>query len=332
MNFKNFVGIDVSKATIDAFIHGANQHRQFPNAGRGFEAMCVWIRKVTGSDDLSGTHFSFEHTGLYSLPLAFYLEEAELHFSMVSALRIKRTLGMARGKNDMIDAKRIAEHGYLYRESLPLTSLPAKEIMQLQSLLALRDRLVRHRAGFEVTQHEQMLFLQKSPVHDLYGVYDEMRNHLTEQITRIDGTIRVIVNGSRELKSTFDLITTIKGVGKTVALYMIVFTHNFTRFENWRKFACYCGTAPFENTSGVTYVGKTRVSTMANRQVKKMLHMAAVTASIHDKEMRDYYQRRVDGGKSKMATLNIIRNKILSRVFAVALRKSPYIDINKFAD
>ncbi len=60
--------------------------------------------------------------------------------------------------------------------------------------------------------------------------------------------------------------------------------------------------------------------------------MAAVTASIHDKEMRNYYQRRVEGGKSKMATLNIIRNKILARVFAVARRKSPYIDINKFAD
>lgn len=62
-----------------------------------------------------------------------------------------------------------------------------------------------------------------------------------------------------------------------------------------------------------------------------MLHLAALSASRTDAELHAYFVKRVQGGKSKMATLNIIRNKILSRVFAVAMRKSPYVDIAKYA-
>jgi transposase len=143
--------------------------------------------------------------------------------------------------------------------------------------------------------------------------------------------MKLIIELDPELKQTFDLITGIKGIGKTVAIYLIVYTHNFTRFATWRKFACYAGVAPFENQSGVTYLGKTKVSSLANKQIKKMLHLAALSASRTDAELNAYFVKRVQGGKSKMATLNIIRNKILSRAFAVATRKSPYVDIAKYA-
>ena len=143
MQYKTYVGIDVSKATIDAFIHGINQHKQFPNVTRGFDSLCIWIQRNFTDIDLKDVHVSFEHTGLYSLPLAFYLEQASIPFSMIGALQVKRSLGVVRGKNDKIDSKRIAEYAYLYREKLSLTKMPSREMMQLQPLLALRDRLVR---------------------------------------------------------------------------------------------------------------------------------------------------------------------------------------------
>src|SRR5690606_4448919 len=136
-----------------------------------------------------------------------------------------------------------------------------------------------------------------------------------EQIQRVDAAMKLIIERDPELKLTFVLITGIKGVGKTVAIYLIVYTHNFTRLATWRKFACYAGVAPFENQSGTTYLVKTKVSSLANKPINEMLHRAALSASRTDSELHAYIVKRVQGGKSKMATLNIIRNKILSRAF-----------------
>ncbi|HZY80504.1 MAG TPA: IS110 family transposase, partial [Cyclobacteriaceae bacterium] len=59
--------------------------------------------------------------------------------------------------------------------------------------------------------------------------------------------------------------------------------------------------------------------------------MAALRAAHTDKELNIYYQKRIEDGKSKLETLNIIRNKIVSRIFAVAKRQTHYVGIMKFA-
>ncbi|PWS32574.1 IS110 family transposase [Pedobacter paludis] len=331
MHYTTFIGIDVSKATIDVYVHKTNHHKKFQNGRRGFDSMISWIQKIDPDLNLNNMHVTFEHTGLYSLHVALFLEEINIDYSMMSALQIKRSLGITRGKNDKIDARRIAEYGYLYRETLQLTKFPSRQIMQLQPLLALRDRLVRQRGGFEATQGEQARFLDRTAALDMSDVYQQVINTLKEQIRRIDDTMKLIIDSNPELKLNYDLVTTIKGIGKTIAIHLIVFTHNFSRFSNWRKFACYAGIAPFENQSGTTFLGKTKVISLANKQMKKMLHLAALCASLHDTEMRSYMARRVQGGKSKMSVMNIIRNKMLARAFAVVARKTPYVDIVKYA-
>jgi hypothetical protein len=47
--------------------------------------------------------------------------------------------------------------------------------------------------------------------------------------------------------------------------------------------------------------------------------------------MKAYYQRRVENGKNKMSTLNIIRNKLLARAFAVVDRGTPYVNTMRYA-
>jgi len=47
--------------------------------------------------------------------------------------------------------------------------------------------------------------------------------------------------------------------------------------------------------------------------------------------MKIYYERRVEEGKNKMSTLNIIRNKLLARAFAVVERGTPYVNTKKYA-
>jgi transposase len=331
MQYNTFIGIDISKLTIDVFIHGMNFHKQFGNDQQGFLAMLHWVRSSLKTDDLQCVMFCFEHTGFYSLALALFMEESQCPFSMVAPLEIKRSLGITRGKNDKIDSRRIAQYAYEKRSKLLPTKLPSKAILKLHPLMTLRDRLARDRGAFVGTKNEQLRFL---PVKDnpvLLEAYDNVINALSQEIKRIEKAIKEIIKNDQALNKTFNLITSIKGVGFLIATYLIIYTHNFTRFDNWRKCACYGGIAPFENTSGTSIRGKTQVHPIANRQIKKMLHIAALTAAHTDKEMIAYFQKRIQGGKSKMYTLNVIRNKILARVFAVVKRGTKYVDLMNYA-
>ena len=112
---------------------------------------------------------------------------------------------------------------------------------------------------------------------------------------------------------------------------MIAYTHNFTKFENARKFCCYCGIAPFENSSGTSLKGRTKVNPLANKMIKSLLNMGAMAAARNNTEFKSYYNNRVEKGHNKMSTLNIIRNKIVFRAFSVVKRGSPYLNLHKFA-
>lgn len=107
MEVKNYVGIDVSKLTIDVFIRENQVHKKFKNEVGGFSQLVSWLQKQVGIS-MESVLVCFEHTGLYSMSLALYLEKEGIAFAMIPALEIKRSLGVTRGKNDIIDSKRIA--------------------------------------------------------------------------------------------------------------------------------------------------------------------------------------------------------------------------------
>lgn len=274
----------------------------------------------------------FEHTGLYSLSFANFLEEKRIKFSMVPALEIKRSLGVARGKNDVVDSKRIAEYAYRFRDKISLTKLPAKDISKIHSLLTLRDRLSRHLGMYKLTNSETRRVVEDNDLPELFSSYENIIIFIKAEIKQTESAIQNIISSNEELRSSYELITSIKGIGFVIASYLIVYTHNFTRFDNWRKFACYSGIAPFDYQSGTSVKGKTRVSSIANKQMKKMLHLAAICAIHTDIELRDYYRRRQTEGKTRMSTINIVRNKLIARVFAVIKRGTPYVDIKKYVE
>ena len=112
---------------------------------------------------------------------------------------------------------------------------------------------------------------------------------------------------------------------------MIAYTSAFTKFKNARKFASYCGIAPFPNSSGTSIRGRSKVSNLANKKIKSLLDLCAKVAIQYNSEMKLFYNRRVEKGKNKMSTINIVRNKLVARIFAVIERKTPYVDFMKYA-
>lgn len=327
MEFKTFVGIDVSKKTIDAAVQGHQQTKVFANSRKGFRDMINWIKKCRKDPEYTPL-FCFEHTGLYSVALSAYLSEHELSFTQVPALEIKRSMGIARGKSDRIDAQRIARYAYIHRDTIQLSVLPSPTLRKLQLYLSLRSTLVRQRASLHATAKEQQSVYSDKDCNDFFKVYKKVLATLDKQIEEIENKMLAVIEIDADLKRNFQMATSVIGVGQFTASYILVCTNNFQRFENWRKFACYCGTAPFEYSSGTSIKGRTKVHHLANREIKSLLFMCAMNAIKFDGQLRGYYSRRVEEGKSKMSTLNIIKNKLLARIFATVKRQSPFVKLD----
>ena len=114
----------------------------------------------------------------------------------------------------------------------------------------------------------------------------------------------------------YKIVTSVDGVGMVTALNLITTTNEFLSINEAKKYACYSGIAPFEHSSGISIRGRTRVSHMANKKVKTMLHMAALAAIQMKGDIKEFYNRKVNEGKNKMCVINAVRNKIIQRVFA----------------
>lgn len=330
MKISDVIGIDVSKLTIDVRIHVDQRYGQFENSKKGFNKMCHWVFK-NNSTPREEILFVFEHTGLYSYNLAVYLNKQEIPFHMVPGLEIKRSLGISRGKDDKVDATKIARYGYRLRDEIIPYKLPSQELENLKRLFSLRNRLVKQRAGFKASLKEQKRVYRVKDNTILLGIQEKMIKYLTKQINTIQEEMYGIIKSNDELLKQYNLITSITSVGVQTALTMIVLTAGFTKFKNWRKFASFSGIAPFPHRSGTSIKGKTKVSHLANKKIKGRLNQCAINAIQYNLEMKLYYKRRTEEGKHPYSTINAIRNKLLARIFAVVQREQPYVNFLKFA-
>ena len=147
---------------------------------------------------------------------------------------------------------------------------------------------------------------------------------INKQISEIEKQMMSIINTNENLKRLYVLSTSVPGVGPIVAINMIVKTGEFKTINHPKKLACYAGVVPFEQSSGTSLKIKPRVSHMADKTLKTLLHLAATSAVQGNGELKEYYQRKVAEGKSKMLVINAIRNKIIHRVYACITRNRPY--------
>lgn len=327
--FEQAIGIDVSKKSLDAYDYLKQRTLKVDNAVTGFKELLRWVK--TSHSDLSTVLFCFEHTGLYSLSLAVFLTEQKIQYAMIPGLEIKRSMGITRGKTDQIDAQSIARYAFLRREEIKIYTLPSKNLLELKSLLSLREKMVSHKAGYQAARKEMKAIGIVKSTSLLLESQQHMIKELNKQIKRVEKEMFDIIAQDPELKKTYELITSVKGIGLVIGVTILVYTNCFTAFNDWRKFACYCGIVPFDYQSGSSIKGRKKVHHFANKRIKALLSNAACTNIQFNPEMKLYYEKRLKEGKNKMSTQNIIRNKIVARIFAVVQRGTPYVDTLKFA-
>ena len=328
--FLETIGIDVSKKWIDVHIYHANCHKVFDNNLEGFIAMLVWISEKTTAEK-NQRLFCLEHTGIYSELLVEWLSDTNESFAVVPGLDIKKSLGIVRGKNDKVDAKRIANYAWEKKDKLTLSEKTPNDLSKIKRLNTLRKRIVKIKTGFKANYSEFKTLLSEKENKILFKVHKHLIKVLDAQEKEIDVEIEKLIKANEFYKKQYDNICSIKGVGPQTAILAIILTGGFTKFKTWREFASYSGIAPFSNSSGTSYKGKTKISHIANKEMKSLFDLCARSAIVHNPEMKIYYNNRIEMGKNKKSTRNIIRNKICSRIFAVVKRDSPYINITKYA-
>ena len=318
MKEKQILAIDVSKRSLDICVRPTGATFKINNDLSGFKVLTAAI-----NPDLEPL-VVMEHTGLYSLKLEKYLEDQGVPYCKIPALEIKRSNGLVRGKNDKIDSVRIADYAWLRRTQLVATPKTTEKMANLNQLLSLRAKLVKDCGGYKTRIKEMIDTGQVSKSDLIYKSQKTVMATLNSQIQKIEKAIEELIEADPELKNNFDLIRTIKGVGKIVAARMLAVTSNFKKFSNARKFNCYAGLAPFKHESGTSIRGRSRVSHLANKEIKTVLNLAAFCAIRFNQELKLYYEKRVSEGMKRMSCINIIRAKIVGRIFAVVKRQTPY--------
>jgi len=321
------IGLDISKSTLDATTVRWNErqssHDSFLNKKLGFKQLKKWVDKQSLSSD--SILFCMEHTGYYTQHLCEFLTLNSLDYALINPVKIKRSMGLRREKSDKADSRVIAMYGLKFQEEFHIGTALKDELLDLQLLIAHRKRLQTREIAFHNQEKHLSHCLSSKVSKVILKNVKSQKKYFAKQRKEIERRIDEFLEETSALKKSYDLLTSIPGVGRIIALYTIVHTHNFTQIYDPRKFSCYCGVAPFKKESGTSLNKGSRVSFFGNKKLKAFLNFGAMNAVKYDPQLREYYQRKVNEGKSKMSVLNAVRNKLIHRMFATVKRGTPYV-------
>lgn len=317
MKFKTFIGIDVSKLTLDIClitVDGLIENLKIENKDlsikKFFKSLlknCLWEEILVCA----------EYTGHYSNPLKVFCIGQNIALWLESGAEIKLRSGVQRRKNDKIDAERIVDYAMRYVDKARLQTLDDKVIETVKSLSSERDMYIKDRAKYQAQVKDFEGYIDS----DIYKAKSKRLKKqilsLTKLIDSIDKQINQQFASSEKLTIQKEILLSVGGVGDKVATETIIATRGFTKFGTGREFSCHVGVAPFSFESGTSQRSRKKVSNRANKDLKTLFHMAALSAIRMKGELRDYFERKVAEGKNKMTVINAVRAKIINRIFAL---------------
>lgn len=306
-----FVGIDISKKTLDicSLEGGKKMVDRIGNNKKAIKGFFVHQK----AEQLK---VCFENTGRYGRKLIEALTSLNIVFYQVNPLHLHKSIGLTRGKDDIVDAFRIAKFLEKNHEDLKPHQRPEPGIEKLKVLMSHRNLLIKQRAQFKAKNRENS-FIVDLNLPQLEEHEKELIKLLSQKIKQTEKLIEEVIQQNSVLKGQHQLMVAIPGVGPILSWNMLIKTNAFQSITNPRKFACYAGVAPFSKSSGTSIFGRASVSIYADKSIKKILHLAAMRAIQLPTDFKQYYHRKVNEGKNKMSVLNAIRNKIVHRIFAI---------------
>jgi transposase len=327
MFLKYFGGIDVSKGSLSICLLNKDQsiliEETAPNEKRALEDFFLRCKREYKCNK-GNAIFCFEDCGPITPNLIAIAVKKGFSLWAESALRIKRSLGIQRGKSDKVNAFRIAQCCLVNHIKATIYKPPRPIIQQLKNLNTLRIRLLRCCKQLHLGLLENKSFLKEKDIRSIDGYCTESMASLKQDFRNVEKTMLAVIKGDERLNRLYEILLSVQGVGPVLAVELIIVTNEFLSFTSARKFACYCGIAPFEHSSGTSLKGKTKVSSLSNRHIKSALHMPVMSLLRTKGDIRDYFDRKVKEGHPKISVVNAIKNKLVSRIFSCVTQNRLY--------
>ncbi len=324
---KFLIGIDVSKEKLDACLMSQTEVKEETVVGNQSLLIKTYLKRVLKENviGMSDLLVCAEYTGQYTYPLCCACNELRLNLWLENPAQIKYRSGIQRGKNDKLDARKIAMYALRFQDEAKLFLMPDKSLNTLKQLISERDMYITDKGKYQGQLTDQKRFMDKEDYKKkskrLNGLIDE----LNEAITQIEKDIQKTIDKDETLSNQHKLLCSVEGIGERTAVKMIVETNAFKDFKDPRKFCCHAGVAPFSYTSGSSQRSRNKISNRADKSIKALLHMGALIAATRmEGDLHEYYLRKVSEGKNKMSVLNAVRAKLIYRMFAVIRNNQMY--------
>jgi transposase len=324
---KFLIGIDVSKEKLDICLIRESEVIEETTVGNQSLLIKAFLKKILKENGLevSDLLICAEHTGQYTYPLCCVCNDLGLGLWLENPSQIKYRSGIQRGKNDKLDARKIALYALRYQDCAKLFTMPDKNLISLKQLISERDMYIVDKGKYTGQLTDQKRFMDKDDYKKKHKRLKGLIDDLNQAILQIEKDIQKMINSDEVLSNQHKLLCSIDGVGEQIAVKMIVETNAFKDFKNPRKFCCHAGVAPFSYTSGSSQRSKNKVSNRADKSIKALLHMGALIVATRMKgELHEYYIRKVEEGKNKMSVINAVRAKLIYRMFAAIRNNQIY--------
>lgn len=316
---KVIIGIDISSKTLDICLKQGEQV-SYSTIDNELKSIRRFLKKYARDEVV----VAMENTGRYNWKLFEVLPGFDFQVYVISPLHLKKSTGLVRGKNDKVDAQRICLFIEKNSSEMRQWKPSCVAIRRMKVLITERSSRVKMKKQLLNQQRDYKLMKELSLDKELLKLNRKMVQAIDQQIRTIEAEIEKTIELDEQLKGQSRLVRSVPGVGKVVSWMILAKTEGFNLIDDPRKMACYCGVVPFEFQSGTSIRNRPRVSMYADRSMKSVLHLAAMSAIRLNNDLRTYYVRKVGQGKNKMSVLNAVRNKIIHRIFAVIKNQTMY--------
>lgn len=325
---KQVAGIDVAQKELvvtlgclfEDFSIKFFNYKVFKNTERGIKHLTEWVNEKSFQE--AEIHYVMEATGVYHQKFASYLEAEKEKVSIVLPNKISnymRTLDI-KTITDKSCSQAIAQFGL--ERKLSHWKRPNSVYKELQQLTRERDQIVQERSVIKNQLHAER---SESDPHLRSLERMELRiRYLNSQEKEIKEDIKTLTDNNPEIKQIIERITTIPGVGCLTAATVLGETNGFELIRNKSQLSSYAGLDIKEKQSGTSVKGKPRISKKGNRNLRKSMHLPALTAVRWDDNFKDVYTRLISKHGIKMKALVAIQRKILELIYVIFKNKSVY--------
>ncbi len=298
-----YIGIDVSKDSFVAAYPAKSGYatKTFKNTSSGVHQ---FIQSLPAE-----CHCVMEATGNYSMLLLYLLQQANIIVSMENTT-----------KTDDIDAKLIAMYGEKM-EPAPY-KIPSESIMLLKQKRTVLRQLKKQLTMLLNLQHSLSVLPKQDPTAKV--ATEKTIKFLRKQISKLEEEITHLSN--KEFKRQMDLLTSIKGIGKTLASALIVATGGFAYFSNAKQISRFLGLCPTYQQSGTSVNFKGHINRNGDTYLRSQLYIAAVSSIKFNAACKETFKRLKDKGKSGKVAVIAVANKLIRQAFAVVTNNRPYVD------